>query len=276
MRVSVNGLLRMNAFEAPGRTVAPTTDDLFLGGALTILQPRNGYRAGTDAVLLAALMAPETLGAGPVLDVGAGVGVIGLCVARRCPSARVILLERDPCLAALARDNVQRNNMSDRVSVVETDLARATAALEVADIKSESFPVVLANPPYHDDRRSTLAESPLKAVSHQMSDDLLDAWARFMCRMAAPGGRAAMIHKAEALPRILETFEGRFGSIAVLPIHARAGEPAIRVIVEGVKGSRAPLYIRPGLVLHTPEQSFVPEIEAIFRHGAPLPPQYRG
>ena len=74
-----------------------------------------------------------------------------------------MLLERDPLLAALARDNVQRNELTGRVSVVETDLARATAALEAADVKSESFPVVLANPPYHDDRRSTLAESPLKA-----------------------------------------------------------------------------------------------------------------
>ncbi|AGK59247.1 methyltransferase small [Hyphomicrobium denitrificans 1NES1] len=266
----------MNAFEAAGRTVVPTTDDLFLGGALAIRQPKNGYRAGTDAVLLAALMAPETLAAGPVLDVGAGVGVIGLCVAQRCPSARAVLLERDPCLAALARDNVHRNAVSDRVSVVETDIARATAALEGARIKSESFPVVLANPPYHDERRSTVAESPLKAVSHQMSEDRLEIWARFMCRMAAPGGRAAMIHKAEALSRILETFEGRFGSIGVLPIYAYAGEPAIRVIVDGIKGSRAPLYMRPGLVLHTPEQRFVPEIEAIFRHGAPLPPQYRG
>jgi tRNA1(Val) A37 N6-methylase TrmN6 len=265
----------MNALEAPGRTVAPTTDDLFLGGALTIRQPRHGYRAGTDAVLLAALMAPEALAAGPVLDVGAGVGVVGLCVAQRCSSACAVLLERDPTLAALARDNIHRNAMSDRVSVVETDLSRATAALEAAGIESESFPVVLANPPYHDERRSTLAESPLKAVSHQMPDDLLDVWARFMCRMAAPGGRVAMIHKAEALPRIIETFEGRFGSIGVLPIYARAGEPAIRVIVEGIKGSRAPSYIRPGLILHTAEQSFVPEIEAIFRHGASLPPQYR-
>lgn len=266
----------MNAFEAADPPLAQTTDDLFLGGALTIRQPRNGYRAGTDAVLLAALVAPETIDNGSVLDIGAGVGVIGLCVAERCTRARAVLLERDPYLVGLARGNVDRNGLSDRVSVVETDLARATAALEGAGIKSESFPVVLANPPYHDDGRSTAAESPLKAVSHQMPEDGLEVWARFMCRMAAPGGRAAMIHKADALPRILAAFEGRFGSIGVLPIYARVGEPAIRVIVEGIKGSRAPVYIKPGLVLHRPDQNFVPEVEAIFRHGASLPPQYRG
>jgi tRNA1(Val) A37 N6-methylase TrmN6 len=265
----------MKAVEAARPPLSSTTDDLFLGGALTVRQPRSGYRAGTDAVLLAALITPEALGTGAVLDIGAGVGVIGLCVGRRCPEARAVLLERDPYLVALARDNIDRNGLSARMSVVEADLARATAALENAGIRSESFPVVLANPPYHDDGRSTAAESALKAVSHQMPEDGLEVWARFMCRMAAPGGRAVMIHKADALPRILAAFEGRFGSIGVLPIYARAGEPAIRVIVEGVKGSRAPVFIKPGLVLHGPEQNFVPEIEAIFRHGAALPAQYR-
>lgn len=267
----------MNAFDPAGPSGAQaTSDDLFLGGALTVRQPRNGYRAGTDAVLLAALMTPEELDAGSVLDVGAGVGVVGLCVAERCRAAEVVLLERDPFLAALARDNVLRNGLSARVSVLETDIARATAALDQAGLKSESFSVVLANPPYHDNGRSTAAESPLKAVSHQMPEDGLEVWARFMCRMAAPGGRGAMIHKADALPRILAAFEGRFGAIGVLPIYAHAGEPAIRVIVTGVKGSRAPVHIKPGLVLHKPDLTFIPEIEAVFRHGACLPAQYRG
>lgn len=265
----------MTALEAPG--VPPqTTDDLFLGGALTIGQPRNGYRAGTDAVLLASLISPETLGAASVLDIGAGVGVVGLCVARRCPQASLVLLERDPVLAMLARDNVSRNRLSGRVSVVEADIARASGPLAEAGIKSETFSTVLANPPYHDDGRSTAAESPLRAVSHQMPEDGLETWARFMCRMAAPGGRVAMIHKADALPRILAAFEGRFGSIAILPVYARTGEPAIRVIVEGIKGSRAPIRIKPGLALHNPDHSFVPEVEAIFRHGAALPAEYRG
>lgn len=266
----------MSGSEPGVLTADRTSDDLFLGGVLTIRQPRNGYRAGTDAVLLAALMTPETAEAGPVIDVGAGVGVVGLCVAARCPTANVTLVERDPHLVKLASGNVDRNGLRDRVTVVETDIMRATSALERAGIESESFAVVLANPPYHDDWRSTAARSQLKTVSHQMPEDGLEGWARFMCRMAAPGGRAAMIHKADALPSILSAFEGRFGSIAVLPIYARAGEPAIRVIVEGIKGSRAPLVFRPGLVLHEPGQNFVPEVEAIFRYGAALPASCRG
>jgi tRNA1(Val) A37 N6-methylase TrmN6 len=205
------------------------------------------------------------------MDVGAGVGVVGLCVAARCPERQVVLVEREPKLAALARRNIDRNGLAMRVSVVETDIARATVALTGAAVASETFAFVLANPPYHDEGRGTVAGDPLRAASHQMPQDALEVWARFMNRMAAPGGRAAMIHKAEALPRILSAFANRFGGICVLPIHARADEPAIRVIVSGIKGSRAPVSIKPGLVLHGPDQAFLPEIEAVFRHGAALP-----
>jgi tRNA1(Val) A37 N6-methylase TrmN6 len=218
---------------------------------------------------------PETLKEGLVVDAGAGVGAVGLCVAARCPKSKVTLIERDSRLAILARHNVICNGLPDRVSVVKTDILRATEALEKAAIRSEVFALALANPPYHDRKKSTASESPLKVASHQMPEDELDEWARFLCRMLAPGGRAAMIHKAEALPRILSAFERRFGAIAVLPIYARLGEPAIRVIVSGLKGSRAPMCIKPGLVLHGPNQDFVPEVEAIFRYGASLPLQYR-
>ena len=51
-----------------------TTADEFLGGKLLIKQPRNGYRAGIDPVLLAASVnakAKQT-----VLELGCGVGVV--------------------------------------------------------------------------------------------------------------------------------------------------------------------------------------------------------
>src|SRR5262249_3695089 len=91
-----------------------TTDDAFLGGALRILQPKSGYRAGIDALLLAASAGAQ----GQVLDVGAGVGLVGLALARRLVEARVLLVERDPGLAELARSNIERNGLGERVRVL--------------------------------------------------------------------------------------------------------------------------------------------------------------
>jgi tRNA1(Val) A37 N6-methylase TrmN6 len=244
------------------------TEDVFLGGGLSILQPKSGYRAGLDAVLLAAA-APARDG-DLVLDAGAGVGVVGLAVARRVPYARVVLVERDSSLAALARRNVEHNDLSERVHVIDADLAGPLAEAAELHAAAESFHHVLANPPFHVEGRGTAAAEPIKAGAHAMPSGDLQRWARFMASMARPGGTATMIHRADALGRILAVLDGRFGAAHVLPIHPRAGEPASRVLVQATKGSRAPLQLRPGLILHNADNSFRPEAEAILRHGAAL------
>lgn len=57
--------------------------DQFLGGRLMVAQPKTGYRAGVDPVLLAASV-PAVRGES-VLELGCGVGVASLCLAARVP-----------------------------------------------------------------------------------------------------------------------------------------------------------------------------------------------
>ena len=59
-----------------------------------------------------------------------------------------------------------------------------------------------------------------------------------------------MIHRPESVPLILDAIGKKLGGLAIRPIHPRAAEPAIRILICGVKGSRAPLKILPGLTLH--------------------------
>ena len=104
-----------------------------------------------------------------------------------------------------------------------------------------------------------------------MAAEGLEQWARFLARMAAPGGSLTMIHRADALATVLDALDGRFGELRILPLHPRAGEPAHRILVTGRKASRAPLKLLPGLVLHGDEgNGFVPELAAILRDGAAL------
>ena len=80
-----------------------------------------------------------------------------------------------------------------------------------------------------------------------------------------PGGRLGMIHRADALPGCLRVMERRFGAVAVRPVLARAGDPAIRVLISATKASRAPFSLLPPLVLHGPDGEFTPEAKAL--HG---------
>lgn len=246
-----------------------TTDDIFLGGALRLLQPKAGYRAGIDPVLLAASVPLVPGVASSLLDIGAGVGTAGLCAARRNEEAQVVLLEREPVLAELARRNITRNTLEERVRVAEGDLGASAGALAALGLTPDSFDHVIANPPFHHEGRGTPAGHRLKSAAHAMAESDLDNWGRFMARMAAPGGTATMIHKAAALGGVLAAFGGRFGDLRVLPIVPRRGEAAIRVLVQGVKASRAPMVLLDALVLHGSEgHGFTPDVDAMLRGGA--------
>lgn len=248
------------------------TEDAFLGGRVRIMQPRSGYRAGLDAVFLAASAPVQPHPPCRVLDVGAGAGTVGLCIAARCPGARVVLLEREPVLAGLAQRNVALNGCADRVSVANAAVGSAADVLAGSGLGPDGFDHAFANPPYHAHGRGTEAPDALKASSHAMPEAALDDWVRFLARMAKPGGTATLIHRAGALAAILAAFGARFGAVRVLPLHARATEPAIRVIVQGIKGSRAPMALLPGFVLHGADgHGFTPAAQAVLRDGAGLP-----
>lgn len=250
----------------------PVTRDWFLGDRLIIRQPKRGYRAGVDAVLLAAWVEPEARGTTTVLDIGAGVGTVGLCAAARLPQVHAVLLERQPALASLATANIDDNGLTGRVRAVAASVTSSNAELEQLGLTPDSFDRCVANPPYHDEAAGTAAPDALKAASHAMPPGTLEDWARFMARMTKPGGRAALIHKADALPRLLDALSPRFGAITVFPVYPRTGASAIRVLVSGEKGSRAPLVLSPGIVLHGEGHDFTVRAAAILRHAAALEP----
>jgi FkbM family methyltransferase len=246
------------------------TDDAFLGGSLRILQPEEGYRAGIDAVLLAAAAPTRSGRKERVLDVGAGVGVVGLALARRMPRADVTLAEREAALCDLARSNIARNDLEARMRVVQADVSRRLEDLPQLQADAESFDHVLANPPYNPEGAGTVSLEVLKAASNVMPGGNLARWARFMAAMARPGGSATMIHRADAVGEVLSAFAGRFGGLLVYPLYPREGKSAIRVLVQGIKGSNAPVELRPGLVLHEAGNRFRSEVEAVLRHGGGL------
>jgi tRNA1(Val) A37 N6-methylase TrmN6 len=251
----------------PDVTPLAQSIDAFLGGRLVVAQPLHGYRAGVDAVLAAAAV-PDS---GTVLDVGAGVGVIGLCVATRMVLAQVTLLEAQVPLLGLATANIARNGLGQRVSVIGGDILDRSSTLRLLGLAPDSFDHVVSNPPFNTEGQGRRPPNDVKARSHQMPAGQLAHWGRVMARYCRPGGTATMIHRADQLASVLAAFAGRFGAVRVLPVAPRSGTPATRIIVQGVKGSRAPLVLLAGLVLHQPDgHGFTPPVQAILRDGAAL------
>ena len=222
--------------------------DLWLDGRLRLRQPpRGAHRAGTDALLLARLIDPPD--GACVYDLGAGTGAVGLAIAATHPGCRVVLVERDAALAALAHRNVDENGLADQVVVVEADLLAPASERRAAGLEAGRADIVVTNPPYFDAARHRPSPIPGKAAAHSFAADGLDRWMRASVDLLKRNGRLGLIHRADALPECLTAFGNRFGGIAVRPVQARAGEPAIRILVTATKGSRAPFALLSPLIL---------------------------
>lgn len=240
------------------------TCDVFLGGALAIRQPRGGYRAATDPVLLAAGV--SALPGQSVLELGCGVGVAALALARRVPGLELTAIERLAEYAELARRNALENGVVLRVET--GDLTCMPVALR------RTFDHVMANPPYYPPD-SPAARDPGRAAALREETPLED-WVTAALRRLPQGGHLTMIHLADRLPQILASLDGRAGAIAVRPISARAGREAGRVLLRARKGARGPFRLLAPLVMHRGDthhqdgNDFSPQAQAILRDGAAL------
>jgi tRNA1(Val) A37 N6-methylase TrmN6 len=253
--------------ERPAGGLGEIVEDRLLDGRLRLRQPRKGHRAGSDAILLAAAL-PE-LGARHLLDIGAGVGTVGLAAALAEPRLRVTLLERDPELAALAAENALQNGMGERVRVVATDIAARAAELSGLGLTPASFDAVAMNPPFYPPGGTRASPVPNRRVAHVAEGDPA-IWLRAARRLLKPGGLVAVIHRAEALPELLSGLGTGFGALAIRPIHAFAERPAIRVIVTGVLNSRKPAELLPAFVINGPDGHLSPASDAVHRGRARL------
>jgi tRNA1(Val) A37 N6-methylase TrmN6 len=244
------------------------TDDAVLGGRLRLKQKRKGHRVGHDAILLAA--ATHAVSGDRIADLGAGVGAAGLAVAVRVPDVNVTLVEIDPQLAAIAAENIGRNGFANSARAVTLDVTDNADAYNRADVMPGAFDRVLMNPPFIEPVRQNASPDGERRLAHVAGSNLLSNWIGAASRLLHSAGTLTLIWRADGLDQVLRTLESSFGSVAIVPVHGRAGQPAIRVIVRASKGGRAPLEILPGLVLNDASGKPTADAEAILRDAQPL------
>ena len=239
------------------------TDDDFIGGRLKLLQPVKGFRAGVDSVMAAAAV-PARAGE-TVLDVGAGVGVISLTLAKRVPGLHVTAVEKADDHFSLLQQNIDRNQMGPDVHPLQADIFRQLKSPE-----PNSFHHVVTNPPYYQDGSVQIAPSQEKAEAHAGPRGFLREWLYQSVRMLRPGGIFTMVYPSAEMANVLACLEPQLGDIVIFPLWPHKGKRAKRFILQGKKGARGPTSLEAGLVLHGAGNGFGEVAEGILRHGNSL------
>ena len=226
--------------------LADITEDAFLGGQLRLRQPKSGHRAGHDAMLLAAATAASA--GDRVVEFGAGIGAAGLALARRVAGIDLVLTEIDPDLVQLARENADLNGIAAEVVVL--DVTSPPEAFVNAGLTPDSVDAVLMNPPFNDAARHRASPDASRASAHVANSTTLKTWVHAARRILKSGGALTLIWRADGIAEALAALARGFGTLAILPVHADAGRPAIRVLIRGVKGGKAPARVLGSLMLN--------------------------
>lgn len=253
------------------RSILDDSDDLtcddFLGGKLRIWQPRVGYRAGVDPVILAASIPAKSGEA--ILELGCGVGVASLCIAARVPDVRLTGVEVQPDYAALAQRNASENKIA--FDVITADLRDLPA-----DLRQKRFAHVIMNPPYFDRSAGTSATDAGRDIAFG-GDTPLSDWITVGAKRVGPRGYLTVIQRMERLPEVLSALEGRLGAVIVRPIAGRLARAPELFILQARQEGRAGFRMARTLVMHEGEShagdrdSYTAEVSTALRNGAELP-----
>lgn len=244
--------------------LAPEFDiDGVLDGNLTLRQPRGGEHVAIDALLLAAAVAARS--GERILDVGTGSGAVALCLAHRLPGVAVTGIDCDSGLIELAAGSAADNGLADAVSFLRTDVIDPPAR------GMDDFDHVVTNPPFQPLGRGRASPSPARSRARTEQSGSLEQWIAGCRRRLRTGGTLTVIFPADRLDHLLGELGKGAGDLRVFPLWPKAGRAAKRVIVRARRGSRAPMRLLSGMVLHEADGRYTTEAENILRRAAALP-----
>ena len=231
-------------------------EPLFHG--IRMLQPQQGFRLGTDSMLLADFLSLPKHAA--VVDLGTGCGTIGLLLCARSESCHVTGVELEPNACNLARQNIAHNRLESRFSLCEGDLRQIAQLLPAS-----SYDCVVANPPYFPVGSGALPEDTALAMARTelcCTPDDLCAAAQWLLRF---GGCFAMVHRPERLCDLICSMrQHRIEPKRIRFVRHTAASPICLVLLEGRLGGKVGLQYAPDLIQFEPDGRETAEYRAIY------------
>lgn len=245
--------------------IAPEVTLDAISGHFRIFQLRNGHRFSTDDVLTAWYGSSWVPSASRVLDLGSGIGSVGMIAAWRLRGARVVTIETQPESVALARRSAEYNGLADRFDVREADF-RDRAALR----DDERFDLVLGSPPYFPLGTGVEGDHPQKvACRFELRGDIRD-YARVAAAHMAGGGIFACVFPEDQRARAESA--ARDADLVVVrrrPVVFREGQPPLVTLFAMTRASDVPAsmhdrtWVEPPLVIRTAAGDVHPEYSAV-------------
>lgn len=232
-------------------------DDLERSG-YRIIQQKNGFCFGMDAVLLTGFVQPET--AGRILDLGTGTGIIPILLRAKTASRDLTGLEIQPESADMAGRSVELNDLTGDIHIVQGDIKNASEIFG-----SSTFDVVTSNPPYIKSGSGIVNPESAKAIARHEVLCTFEDIARQSAALLKDGGRLYLVHRPDRLAEIIDTLrEYSLEPKRLRMVHSFAGSEAVMFLLEAVLGGGSGMKVERPLIIYKAQDVYTDEIYEIY------------
>ena len=250
-----------------GMAVEPHETLDAISGHFRLFQLRDGHRFSTDDVLTAWYGTTWCPAARAALDLGSGLGTVGMICAWRLPGANFVTIEAQSDSVTLARKSAQFNGLTGRYEIREGDF-RDEALLHL----EEKFDLITGSPPYFPPEAGVKSGHPQKlACRFELRGTIAD-YCAVAVRHLAPGGFFACVfpHEPAQLARV-EAAAREAGLVIVRkrPVIFREGDPPLVALFGLMRADDLPDWFRgqtwaePPLIIRTRDGKIHPEYSAV-------------
>jgi tRNA1Val (adenine37-N6)-methyltransferase len=224
-------------------------------GGLCFTQPKEGYRFSIDSVLLADFIKARK---GPVADLGAGCGVLGVLLWQKGLAGPYTGVELDELAARCCQENYHSHQVPGRVLNQDLTLAHA-------ELKPGHYSLVVSNPPF---TRAGGGKAPSQSARARARHELaLDtpALCQAAARLLPKGGCFTLCFPPSRLCGMLKELGGSgLEPKRMRLVHGRKQKPASLVLLETRRGGNEGLVVEPPLYVYGQGQNYTSETASIY------------
>ena len=233
-------------------------DDLQLNN-LKIIQNKDGFRFGIDAVLLSDF-AKDIRNNSKVLDLGTGTGIIGILLCAKTKLSKIygIDIQKDVC--DMASRSIKLNNLEDKFEIINTNIKDLQNTFE-----ESSFDAIVSNPPYKKDNSGLKNESETKLISRHEITASLEDFINISSKLLKNNGSIYMVHRPERLSDLfylLKKYNLEPKKLRLVQSY-QDSKPKL-VLVKATKNAKSFLNIEEPLTIYNKDGSYTDEIFKIY------------
>jgi 16S rRNA (guanine1207-N2)-methyltransferase len=207
---------------------------------MKILQKKEGFRFGEDAILVSEFFSPTK--SGKVLEIGTGKGIISLIISRNPKVTQITSVEIQEEMANMSKRTVELNNLTDKIEILHLDIKNLK--------RGNTYEYIISNPPYMRVNSGKVNSSSNKAISrHEVALNIKD-FVKESKRLLKPGGSLTLVYRTDRLIELINILsENNFYIKRVQNIFSKSTKESKLVLLEAIKGKNngfkvlEPLYI---------------------------------